>query len=202
MNSEASVEYNKMGDAVGSRNAAEDDIGHLEKPRADSLLSASDKAGIAAPVITKEAIIAGPAAAGLSSTGLFIGAALAKTVLTEQDIEAAIELRQFRKESELIKRDFSSKLDGGKIAAIERECMPTPRRLAITLGSRVLEETAWGVGSGLLLAPESLGWTLPVYTGAGFISGAANAMINLARSQKRCEVDSFRRELAPKEFNK
>ncbi|MBI5172476.1 MAG: hypothetical protein HY986_06280 [Candidatus Melainabacteria bacterium] len=198
MNSAASVERKQLGDAVGSLNTAEDDMGHLEKLRADSLLSVADKANIAGPVVMKETIIAGPAAAGLSSTGLFLGAALAKAALTEQDIEAAIELKQFKKESELIKREFSSKLDADKISAIEKNCAPSPRRLAFTLGSRILEETAWGVGSGLVLAPETLGWTLPVYTGAGFVSGVANGMIHLARSQKQCEVESFRREIAPK----
>lgn len=197
MRSGAMVDGGNLGDAVGDRKAVEDDAEHLERLRADSLPSVADRANIAGPVIMKEAIIAGPAAAGLSSTGLLIGAVLAKTVLTEQDIEAAIELRQYRKESELIKREFHSKLDAGKVSEIERNCAPTARRFALTLGSRVLEETAWGAGSGLVLAPETLGWAIPVYTGAGFVSGVANAMVNLARDQKQCEVESFRKELSP-----
>ncbi len=165
---------------------------HLDKLRADSILSPKEQTEIYAKQAAQEAVVYGPGSALAGSVGM--SGVIAGIGITEAAMIANknIEGQQYGREVDLIKRDFKDKLGKDTIEEVEANCRPGLGTKATTYAFKMGNELIFSGISGMALSPVTGGWSVPGYLGVGAAAGYRNSQINLYLLEKRCQAESYR----------
>jgi hypothetical protein len=170
----------------------------LTKLQEDSRLSTSEKIDLAKPTLIREAIVSGPAIFAIEATGIAAAAGVAKTLLIEDEITNTVRAKELGRESCALRKNFPQELPEEFQTKTEERCFPSRMQIGLSAAFQIGQGGAYGLTSGLVLAPASDGLTVPVFTVAGALSGVVSSLYQLQRGMRECEVGGMKNRIQSK----